>query len=217
LALDLRVLDHHPLVITMKRLAVFSAAVAALLLTAAAIWLVSDGPDLPASSGSLPGSFVAPLPTGKRVCIPNQIIPPGASIAEMTISTYGRPVAAAVSVDGVFGGRTVLRGAKRFREAQNVEVPIAPSSSVERVVNLCIRNVGRSKLQLAGTADGGPSVRFPNATKFTWAETAGAIASRFQVARVAPFGAITVWFALALALVGAAVGVGAIFMTVRDR
>ena len=199
----------------MKRLVAFSALSLVLVGVAAAIWLGRDGPDRPASSGVPPESFVTTLASGARRCVPNQIIPPGATVIEMTISTYGRPVKATVGLDAAGSGSAGLRGYKRFVEAQNVAIPISPVSHAERIVNLCIRNIGKAKFQIAGTEEGGPSVRFPTADKFTWIESSGEIAARFQVARVAPFGVATVWVALALALAGLLLGLVAVFKAVR--
>ncbi|MEI7626272.1 MAG: hypothetical protein WCK06_09025 [Actinomycetota bacterium] len=197
------------------KLAAFTVAILGLLVLSAGIWLGRDGPDTAASSGSLPNVFVASLAPREELCRANQIIPPGADRVEMTISTFGRPVRASALIVGS-SDQAVLRGRRSFTEGQNVDIRFAPVSASERIVDLCIRNVGRTKFQLAGTPDGGVSVRFPVATRFTWLEVGGDIARRFQLARVAPFGAATLWIALALGLAGVVVGLGAVFKASRS-
>jgi len=194
----------------------FAATLVALLALAAAIWLSTDGPDIPASPGALPQNFVAGISPTQRLCIAEQIIPPGAARIEMTLSTYGRPVVAAITVTGRAGDKLILAGSRRFREAQNVVVPVTPTANREQLATICLRNSGQAKFQIAGSPTSGPSLRYPGATQFSWTDIAGDIGERFQRVRVAPFGAATAWLALALALAAIVLAVGVVIRTARQ-
>ncbi len=199
----------------MAKLTLFAASLVAVLALAAAVWLSTDGPDTPSSPGALPQNFIAGIGPGQQLCIADQIIPPGTARIEMTLSTYGRPLMAAIAVTGRAGDKLVLAGSRRFREAQNVVVPVAPTANREQLATICLSNIGHAEFQIAGSSTSGPSLRHPGATQFSWTDIAGDIGERFQRVRVAPFGAATAWLALALALAAIALGVGTVIRTAR--
>ena len=195
------------------RLTVFAVFLALVAGVAALGWLSGDQPDGVSSRVLAPQAFVKTVRPERKRCVPYQIVPPGTRAIQLTLGTFGRPVPAAVSLSGSGNGRELFTGKRNFREAQNVDIPIVPAPPREEVAEICIRNTGRYAFQVAGQPGVGLSVRFVGSSRSTWAGSAGAIAERFSVARVAPFGAGSLWVALALALLALAL---ALFVVIRQ-
>ena len=186
---------------------IFAAALALLAIVAMLVWLATDRPSGVSSRVLAPQAFVEELRPERERCVPYQIVPPGTKAVQLTLGTFGRKVPASVSVVGRDGGRLVLSGTRRFREAQNVNIAISPAPRREQVAEICLRNTGRNTVQVAGQPGAGISIRFLGSRRDTWLKAAGAVAERFRLARVAPFGEATLWFALALSIVALALAI----------
>lgn len=194
----------------MAKPTIFAALLALAAAVGAIAWLGQDRPDGVPSRVLAPQAFVKTVRPERERCVPYQIVPPGTKAIQLTLGTFGRPVPASVALRATGNGRDLFSGRRRFREAQNVNIPIAPVPRREEVAEICVANTGRYAFQVAGQPGVGLSVRFVGSTRSTWAGSAGAIAERFSVARVAPLGAGSLWVALALALLALALALFAI-------
>lgn len=194
-------------------------AVLLLLLSGVAlgVWLaVNRGARAPVP-GFAPEAFVVTVPPGGRFCQPGQIIPAGATGVQLTLGAFGRRRGTKVEVTGAESGKLVVLGRRSFSENQNVFVAFLREVGEEvRNAEICIRNVGRLPFQVGGKPGFGGSFRYPDATRKTWLESSGKIASRFRYGRVAPFGAATVWLLMLLALVAVLIGLVSVLRAAQE-
>ena len=202
----------------------FALAAAALLIVAGLVFLDREGPAVAGSNGMRAQIFVMSLRSQESVCLPDQVVPAETDRVQLVVGSYGRP-RSTLSIEGTTDDGTVLKGTNAFIQG-GVAVTFAPSAAAARTVTLCLRNRSAGPLAIAGepvgdvVTSGGrrfhgtPSLIYPATDSHSWLDEAGAITSRFDHVRWAPFGRGTAWVAIALALAGVA---AAVILTLRGE
>lgn len=202
-----------------------AAGLAAIVVLGALAWLGTHGSEVAGSNGIPARSFVVGLEPGGRVCTPVQRIPQRADRLQFVVGTSdGGP--ARVEVIGRREASVAVRGGGRVA-AGLARVPIRVTAS-SAPVELCIVNRGRRGIVLSG-AEGDPAgtrvtpprgplrgvvaLNYLDEDPPSWLSQASTIADRFRRVRVDPFGAATLWVALALAVAAVAIGTA---VTARD-
>ena len=207
-----------------RRLAVFAGLFSLGLFIAILAMLSGGGPGLVGSTGVPPDAFVAKVGPGQEACQGGTSLPPDASVAQAVVGADGeRRVKVSFIARGA--GQVVARGVA-VASPGVVRIPVRQSSARE-IDQICLRNLGRRSVLVAGRAGGELrvggskrpeaatlSVLFVRADPPSWLSEARTIAGRFAHVRLAPFGQGTLWFGLALALLA---GGGAVIATLYSQ
>ncbi|MFI5037257.1 MAG: hypothetical protein ACHP93_02120 [Solirubrobacterales bacterium] len=152
-------------------------------------------------------AFVATAPGGATVCQPIPPPPPDAATARLLIGTYGRPLpdlaVRFVSPTGAVTARGELAGGG---SQGHVDIPFKRERGNAQATNICVQNLGRSKIAIAGVGvppgpgservDGTPapgaiSITLFRAGRESWWSLLGALDRRFTLGKAGLLGGWT--------------------------
>ena len=162
----------------------------------------------------------APVPPGRSICQPRQLVPAGTGIVLFFARSFGK-VAGPLRINvRDEAGRVVTSGvtARRVFGLPVVGASLRPVRRTVRPARVCIRNTGAEPVDVIVAQTGSPSAELPPAPPLpyayvkvrldfltaqpkSWWSFAPTVAGRFGLVKATFFGTWTAWVTLALLLV----------------